>query len=128
MNTIEINQDSFKSNRKFYDDSNYPKGISRSGDFTLSEVQVLEQYGVALSELSSGKRPPVTEQEQHFVDVCSGQAEPENKIEQVWRKYQNKTLSPKQFHTLFGRAKSPATPLPVNRRRWTTTKRLYLLR
>ncbi|WP_281555912.1 DUF413 domain-containing protein [Thalassomonas sp. RHCl1] len=105
MNTTEINQDSFKSNRKFYDDRNYPRGMSRSGDYTLAEVQLLEQYGVALSELSSGKRSPINEQEQHFVEVCEGKAEPEHKIEKTWLKYQNKVLTPKQFHTLFGKAK-----------------------
>ena len=100
-----MNLASFKSCRKFYDDRNYPRGMSRSGDYTLAEVQVLEQYGVALSELSSGKRTPINEEEQHFVEVCAGKAEPENKIEQVWLKYQNKVLTPKQFHTLFGKAK-----------------------
>jgi len=106
MSTMEeINQDSFKSNRKFYDDRNYPRGMSRSGDYTLAEVQLLEQYGVALSELASGKRSPINEQEQHFVDVCAAKAEPTYKIEKVWMKYQNKVLTPKQFHTLFGKAK-----------------------
>jgi len=79
--------------------------MSRSGDYTLAEVQLLEQYGVALSELASGKRSPINEQEQHFVDVCAGKAEPTYKIEKVWMKYQNKVLTPKQFHTLFGKAK-----------------------
>lgn len=105
MSTNDISKDSFKANRKFYDDKNYPRGMSRSGDFTLAEVNIIEQYGIALSELSSGKREPQTEDEQHFVDVCNQGATPINAVEKAWLKYQNKILSPKQFHTLFGSSK-----------------------
>jgi len=105
MNTNDISKDSFKANRKFYDDRNYPRGMSRSGDYTLGEVQIIEQYGVALSELASGKREPVTQDEEHFKQVCAGGAEPINAVEKAWLKYQNKVLTPKQFHTLFGSSK-----------------------
>ena len=105
MNTNEISKDSFKASRRFYDDKNYPRGMSRSGDFTLAEVQIIEQYGVALSELSSGKRIAATPDEEHFKQVCEGEASANNAIEKAWLKYQNKVLSPKQFHTLFGRSK-----------------------
>ncbi|NMP32129.1 DUF413 domain-containing protein [Thalassotalea sp. M1531] len=108
MNTTNISKDSFKANRKFYDDRNYPRGLSRSGDFTLSEVQILETYGIALQELANDKRSPINEDEQRFINVCKGVASPESKIEKAWLKYQNKVLSPKQFHTLFGRTKVEA--------------------
>lgn len=105
MNIVEISKDSFIANRKFYDDKNYPRGMSRSGDFTLAEVQLIEQYGVALQEISAGKREPQTEDEIHFKSVCDGEQPPNNSIEKAWMKYQDKVLSPKQFHTLFGRSK-----------------------
>ena len=109
MNATSVPKDSFKANRKFYDDRNYPRGMSRSGDYTLQEVQILENHGIALRELADGSRAPVSEAEQRFVDVCQGQIPPESKIEKAWLKYQNKVLSPKQFHTLFGRTKVKAS-------------------
>lgn len=105
MANDEISQESFKADRNFYDDKNYPRGLKRSGNFSLVEAELLEKYGVALTALSSGNRLPVTEEEQHFVDVCSGNAIVGNAIEKVWLKYQNIVLTPKQFHTLFGRTK-----------------------
>lgn len=106
MINVAISKDSFKSTKRFYDDKNYPKGISRSGDYTLNETQILEEYGVALKELSIGIRIPVTNDEQHFVDVCHGRAEVESVIEKTWVKYNDNVLTPKQFHTLFGRTKA----------------------
>lgn len=103
--TTDVFQESFKVSRSFYDDKNYPRGMARSGDFTLKESQLLIQYGVALMDLSTGKRTPVTDLEQHFVDVCNDKANVENDIEKAWIKYHNFILSPKQFHTLFGRTK-----------------------
>lgn len=91
--------------RNFYDDKNYPRGMKRSGDFSLVEAELLEKYGVALMALSSGTRLPITEEEQHFVDVCRGNTVVGNTIEKAWLKYQNIILTPKQFHTLFGRTK-----------------------
>ncbi|MFD2164921.1 DUF413 domain-containing protein [Thalassotalea euphylliae] len=114
MSTVSISKDSFKASRKFYDDHNYPRGMSRSGDFTLQEVQILETYGVAFKELTNGTREPVTDEEQRFVDVCQGKELAESKLEKTWLKYQNKVLSPKQFHTLFGRTKVEASDDDTN--------------
>ena len=58
MNTKNISIDSFQSNRRFYDDKNYPRGMSRSGDYTLNEVKILEQYGVALQAIADGTKVP----------------------------------------------------------------------
>lgn len=105
MTTISASKDSFKASRKFYDDINYPRGMGRSGDFTLAEVQILENHGIALQALANGTREPINEEEKHFTAVCQNQHLPVSKIEKAWLKYQNKVLSPKQFHTLFGRTK-----------------------
>ena len=105
MSKTEISQDSFYTNQKFYDDKHYPRGMSRSGEYSLSEVNILETYGIALKELASGARVATTEEEARFIKVCTGELEALSKIERTWKKYQNKVLSPKQFHTLFGRSK-----------------------
>lgn len=105
MRKLDMSTSSFKSNRKFYDDKNYPRGMSRSGDFTLAEVNILENHGIALQDLAAGTRNPGTDEEERFVKVCAGELEAESKIERTWKKYQGKVMCPKQFHTLFGRAK-----------------------
>ncbi len=108
MTTINISKESFQTNRKYYDDKNYPRGFSRSGDFTLAEGQILEAHGIALQELMNGTRKPVTDEEAQFIAVCEGNADALSKVEKAWKKYQNKVLSPKHFHTLFGRTKVDA--------------------
>jgi len=105
MANLGMSQKSFNVDRNFYDDRNYPRGMKRSGDFSLAEAELLEEYGVALIALSSGVRLPITEEEQHFVEVCRGNTIVGNTIEKAWLKYQNIILTPKQFHTLFGRTK-----------------------
>ncbi|TRX54980.1 DUF413 domain-containing protein [Thalassomonas sp. M1454] len=102
----ELSKDSFKTTRRFYDDKNYPRGMGRSGDFTYSETEIVEQYGVAFQELSAGTREPVTAEEEQFVKVSKGELEPSTDYEKAWVKYQNKTLTPKQFHTVFGSNKA----------------------
>lgn len=96
---------SFQSTRKFYDDKNYPRGISRSGDYSIKEFTLLENHGVAFIELSSGIRKAETPAEERFIKVCRGELEASTKEELTWLKYQTKVLSPKQFHTLFGNSK-----------------------
>ncbi|QOL26971.1 DUF413 domain-containing protein [Thalassotalea sp. LPB0316] len=105
MNAAINLNDSFLSNRRFYDDKNYPRGMSRSGDYSISEVQILETHGVALQEIANGTREPQTEAEIRFKGVCDGIYQAESKIEKTWLKYQNKVLTPRQFHTLFGSRK-----------------------
>ena len=105
MSTQNHLQESFLTNRRFYDDKNYPRGINRSGDYSISEVQILEKHGVALLEIANGKREAVTDEEKQFKAVCDGERAAQTKIEKTWLKYQNKVLSPKQFHTLFGSRK-----------------------
>ena len=105
MTTKDLIKESFQTSRKFYDDKNYPRGMSRSGDYSIAEVTILEKYGVALSAIASGTVEAVTDEERQFKAVCQGELAPATAIEKAWLKYQNKILSPKQFHTLFGRNK-----------------------
>ena len=81
MTTIDISKDSFKASRKFYDDKNYPRGMGRSGDFTLAEVQLLENHGIAFQALALEKQPPINDEERRFVQVCKGELSPVTKAE-----------------------------------------------
>lgn len=109
MDTTNNSLNSFQTSRKFYDDINYPRGINRSGDFSIKEVVLLENHGVAFLELSAGKRKPENDVEIQFVQVCQEGLSPSTLEEKTWIKYQNKILTPKQFHTLFGRSKIEET-------------------
>ena len=42
-NDISLLRQAFVSQRQFYDDQNFPRGFSRSGNFTLLEASILEQ-------------------------------------------------------------------------------------
>lgn len=110
MSTTNISVESFQTSRKFYDDIHYPRGISRSGDYSLKEVSLLENHGVAFLELSNGKREPCNDVEIQFLKVCQGDILPTTAEEKTWVKYKTKTLTPKQFHTLFGRNKVEVDP------------------
>lgn len=87
------NTKSFSSNKKFLAQDVYPYGISRSGDFTRQQAELLEQHGVAYEELHTGTREPVNAEERRFVAVCKELKSPETQHELVWMKYYKKSKS-----------------------------------
>ena len=94
--------ESFKTQNRFFDNKNYPRGFSRHGDFTIKDAQLLERLGVAFNELDLGKREPVTDEEKAFVAVCHGEQVARTEAEKVWMKYISRIRRPKRFHTLSG--------------------------
>ncbi|MGM3173489.1 DUF413 domain-containing protein [Dickeya lacustris] len=94
--------ESFSTNSRFFDNKFYPRGFSRHGDFTIKEAQLLERYGQAFNELDTGKRQPVTDEENQFVAVCRGERAAETELEKIWAKYTARIRRPKRFHTLSG--------------------------
>ena len=107
--STQVNQnESFSTHRRFYDDKNYPRGMSRSGEYSINEVKIIESYGAALEAIANGTREPTTDEERRFKQVCDGEAPAQSPIEKAWLKYQTKVLTPKQFHTLFGTRKVEA--------------------
>ncbi len=94
--------DSFSTINRFFDNKYYPRGFSRHGDLTIREAELLERCGFAFSELDSGRRKPVNEEEARFVAVCRGKSLPETEQEKVWIKYLARIKKPKRFHTLSG--------------------------
>ncbi|BDM64622.1 hypothetical protein NFHSH190041_20740 [Shewanella sp. NFH-SH190041] len=80
-------QGGFISYKRFYDDTHFPRGFSRCGDFTTKEAQLLEQHGHAMQALARAERVPVTVEETQFVEVLSGQRAAETLLERIWLKY-----------------------------------------
>jgi uncharacterized protein YifE (UPF0438 family) len=77
----------FKSDKKFFDDLNFPYGIDRSGDFTRQQADILLNCGCTLQALEAGTLAPVTATQKEFVLMIEGQKAPESEIEKVWAKY-----------------------------------------
>lgn len=80
----------FKASSKFYGNSSFPYGISRSGEFSRQQAQLLESHGVAYEALYQGKRAPVNREEERFLAVCRGESEPLSEHEKVWMLFLSK--------------------------------------
>ncbi|MCU7553273.1 DUF413 domain-containing protein [Alteromonas sp. ASW11-19] len=81
--------------RQFSDPKHYPYGFSRSGDFSISESKLLQQYGSLIAALVDGKLAPETEDDHGYLAAAFGQREPRNPVERVWVKYQHRINRPK---------------------------------
>ncbi|QSX35051.1 DUF413 domain-containing protein [Shewanella avicenniae] len=92
---------SFSSDRRFYDDVNFPHGFKRSGDFTNKEAELLEAHGVAMQALAKGSRTAINEEEQHFVDAANGRVAAATMIEKLWQKYVKLAMG-KPFYAVVG--------------------------
>ena len=87
----------------FYDDVNFPRGFRKSGDFNISESELLTELGTRLTSLESGKGEPQNETEQAFVTMCKEQTPGNTRIEILWQKYKKMTTY-RPFHSLNGSA------------------------
>lgn len=84
-----MEQNSFISPIKFYDDYHFPKGFSRSGDFTLNEAEMLTNCGTIIHQLINNEFLPESEEQKHFKSVILGTSEPLYQVEKVYLKYLN---------------------------------------
>ncbi|WP_426369894.1 DUF413 domain-containing protein [Pseudocolwellia sp. HL-MZ7] len=88
----------------FYDDVNFPRGFRKSGDFNISESEMLTDIGRRLSALESGRSTPQNETEEAFVEMCQFQTQAQTRVEMLWQKYKKLTTY-RPFHSLNGSAK-----------------------
>ena len=88
---------------KFYDDVNFPRSFGKSGDFNLSEAELLTNVGKRLFMLEEGLCAPENQVEETFVQMCKSQLDGQTKIELLWQKYKTLTKH-KPFHSLTGQA------------------------
>lgn len=90
---------SFVSDKRFNDFQHFPRGIRRSGQFTVSEANILEQCGQAMLELYQGKRTPADDVEQAFLTSVLANDNGANPHAKVWFKYL-KVIGPRRVHRL----------------------------
>jgi uncharacterized protein YifE (UPF0438 family) len=75
----------------FYDDVNFPRGFKKSGDFTITEAELLTNIGKRLFMLEHELCKPENQVEEQFIKKCKFQLEGQTKIELLWLKYKNLT-------------------------------------
>ena len=93
-----------KSDRTYFDDVYFPRGFNRSGEFTVTESMILNDYGHTMSGLSKGDLTPLNAEEEHFIQAVRGEVEAITQLEKAWLKYQSLT-KPKVTYTINGRYK-----------------------
>ncbi|KJF82233.1 DUF413 domain-containing protein [Photobacterium angustum] len=89
-----------RSEGKFYDDKNFPRGFNRSGVFTISEASVLENYGRIMRALHEGTTQPIDESEAQFLAEVLGQQAAVSEFGKCWLKYLNHTTHKARSYTL----------------------------
>ncbi|KXJ60793.1 MAG: hypothetical protein AXW14_11175 [Alteromonas sp. Nap_26] len=92
------------SAKPFIDRQKFPYGFRKSGDFSITEADLLTKYGKTLVSLESGEFSPQSDDEQHFVDFISGKVEANNNLEKAWAKYVRLARGKKHFYTLHSSA------------------------
>ncbi|WP_105901537.1 DUF413 domain-containing protein [Vibrio gangliei] len=94
---------------KFFDNKHFARGFNRSGEFTINEAQVLENYGKTMQALFEGKITPEDEDESNFIAAFQEGGEGiVSKYAQCWKKYLSKTQR-KRTYTLCSTVKSGAS-------------------
>ncbi|QJR82324.1 macrodomain Ori organization protein MaoP [Alteromonas pelagimontana] len=94
------------SPKPFIDRSKFPYGFRKSGDFSISEADLLTRYGKTLLALESGELAPASVDESHFMEFISGKAEAVNNLEKAWQKYVHLARGKRHFYTLHSSAAS----------------------
>ncbi|WP_111809568.1 DUF413 domain-containing protein [Aeromonas allosaccharophila] len=90
---------SFESDKRFNDFKHFPRGLRRSGEFTVAEADSLEKYGTAMLALYQGNLTPRDDVESAFVEQVKSGAAGANPHAKVWFKYL-KVIGPKRVHRL----------------------------
>lgn len=82
-----MNVPGFEQISPYYDDIVCPMGFSRSGNFTIKQAGILEQYGRHLLALEKGEMQPENNEQQQFLAVCEGKIPPTTLLEKTWAIY-----------------------------------------
>ncbi|NRB40575.1 MAG: DUF413 domain-containing protein [Pseudomonadales bacterium] len=98
----------FEAGCQFRDNKHFPVGFSRSGEFTLQQSEILEQYGSILQELEEGELKAKTREQKHFMAVCSGKKGADTLLEKAWLKYRTLTHD-EACVSAFGQLKNQST-------------------
>lgn len=87
---------------QFYDDTNFPRGFKKTGDFSIAEAELLTSIGKRLFMLEQDLCTPENQVEEQFVQMCKIKSECQTKIQLLWQKYKY-LIRHKQYHCLTGK-------------------------
>lgn len=90
----------FCSNKRFFDDENFPYGFERSGEFTSAQAKLLTDHGLAYKALLLKAKEPVSEEEKRFVMFCDGFRDAETVHEKTWKKYMDACGRVMEYHSV----------------------------
>lgn len=90
--------------KQFIDRQHFPYGFRKSGDFSISEADLLTKFGKTLLSLEASEITPETEDEKHFVAMIQGQVPPTSNLEKTWAKYVRLARGKRHFYTLHSSA------------------------
>ncbi|WP_409422591.1 DUF413 domain-containing protein [Pseudaeromonas sp. ZJS20] len=90
---------SFETDKRFNDLQHFPRGIRRSGEFTVAEADLLERHGHAMLSLYQGKTQPQDELETSFLEKVQQGDASGHSFAKVWLKYL-KVIGPRRVHRL----------------------------
>lgn len=100
MKSLAIRQ----SAKPYIDRQKFPYGFRKSGDFSITEADLLTHYGKTLLGLESGELSPESDDERRFVEFVTGKVEASNNLEKAWAKYVRLARGKKHFYTLHSSA------------------------
>lgn len=92
--------DDFKSSKPFFDTKNYPRGFARSGDYTITEAKILEEFGKHCLDLETGTVKAKTKKEKDFLKALKEPEKATSVIEKTWLKYRKLIAKSKIIYTL----------------------------
>ncbi|WP_440876805.1 DUF413 domain-containing protein [Thalassotalea sp. PLHSN55] len=98
----------------FYGESDFPRGIGRSGFFNKKETELLEQYGDTLMRLADKALTPENEEESLFVAAIDSGDESANAMVKLWRKYVNAVEKTKRHHSFTQSNVKPVGSAPTD--------------
>lgn len=90
--------------KPFADRAKFPYGFRKSGDFSITEADLLTRYGNTLLALEQQQLTPQTLDETHFVEVMQGIQAAHTVLEKAWLKYVRLARGKRHFYTLHSSA------------------------
>ncbi len=94
---------SFESDKPFNDFEHFPRGIRRSGRFSIKESTLLEECGAVMMDLYKDLREPQDETEKTFLKEVKSSSVATDPYAKVFKKYLRE-ISPKKTHNLTATA------------------------
>lgn len=96
IDNIEIIKHKYFLNKKF-------KILCNNIIFTEDERDILTKYGVWMHALENGVIKAISKAQEHFIEVCNNDIQPNTEYEKVWIKYKRRIQWEKKNGNIYNR-------------------------